>query len=303
MTVSSIKGSGMSAVDFAQFKLQTLSTMLGSNSDDTSSTDLFSGLPNNVSDIFQKYLGTAPAGSSDTSVIPTATDTIGAFSTPGQNVSTVINRVDVSFKAQFSELSELKSRIAQQQDAANTLHTITPQSSDADIVAKVNDFIATYNAGVNRFTPDVAAGGVLDGSAEANRARFSLERDIADPLIGASSGVRDGLASLGIQVDPTTLLATVDQTALQASLGSNKNATVNTLTAFAASFSATATSLNQAGNPEDRQLKNLDKAIHWIDDNRADVAKEFGAGEAAKPNQAFAKAAAAYYVLMAKQPT
>ena len=38
----------------------------------------------------------------------------------------------------------------------------------------------------------------------------------------------------------------------------------------------------------------INASHHWIDDNRDAVQQEFGAGQAATPNNAFAKAATAY---------
>ena len=300
MAINPINTPKLSLVDFAQFKSQTLSSLFSADPEDSASTDLFGGMPSQASTLFEKYLGAAGIPGA-ASAIPSAADVNSPFSAPGQNVMTILNRVDVSFKAQFSELSELKNRIAQQDDAAEALAGIDVRTPDAEILAKVKTFLDTYNAGVNRFAPSVAQGGVLEGSAEANRARFSLMRDINNPLIGAGAGVRDGLSSLGLSVDAATGLASLDEGAFTAALAGNKGATVQTVVDFAKSFDATADSLNAADSPQERQLANLDKAIDWIEENRADIQKEFGPGEAAKPTAAFSKAAAAYYVLMAKQ--
>lgn len=229
-----------------------------------------------------------------TPTTPTGLDASQSFSKPGQNMVTVLNRVEVTFKAQFSELGAMRNSLVHEQDAAQKLKALTPQTPDADIKAALADFVARYNAGVDRFAPSVAKGGILEGSWEAERARFATERDINYLLNGAEAGLKGGLAALGISTDPKTKLASVDQQQLDAALAANKGNVVAALTSFAGTFSDTIAALNAAGHAQMRQMANLDRAVHWIDANKADVQKEFGPGAAATPSDAFAKAAALY---------
>lgn len=229
-----------------------------------------------------------------TSTTPTGLDASQSFSKPGQNMVTVLNRVEVTFKAQFSELGAMRKSLVQEQQAAQKLHTLTVQTPDADIKAALADFVASYNAGVERFTPAVAKGGILEGSWEAERARFATQRDINYILNGSEAGLKGGLAALGISADPKTGLASIDQTQLDAALVKNKGNVVAALTSFATTFSDTVGALNAADHAQARQMANLDRAVHWIDDNKAAVKEEFGPGAAATPNGAFAKAAALY---------
>jgi len=229
-----------------------------------------------------------------TSTTPTGLDALGSFSRPGQNMVTVLNRVEVTFKAQHSELGELAKSLLQDEGAAQKIDRLDAQSSGADIKAALDEFVQTYNAGVNRFASDVAKGGVLEGSWEAERARFATQREIGNILTGAEAGLKGGLATLGIGVDPKTGLASIDGAQLDAALAHNKGLVVGALDDFAASFVATVDSLTASDHAQSRQMDNLERAVHWIDANKAAVQQEFGAGTAATPNAAFAKAAAQY---------
>jgi len=289
MNNSSTNLSGMS-LGFAQFKAQALQSMLFGDS----SKDLFATAPV-ASELFDNLFAAAKDAGSITSTTPSGLDASQPFIRPGQNVMTVINRVEVSFKAQFSELSELNNTLENAQDMAQKLLAIDLQTSNADIKSALQTFIETYNAGVNRFAAEVAQGGILEGSQEAMRARFATQRDINNPLIGADGGLRGGMHALGVSVNPKTGLAILDEERLDTVLAhENNDADARTIADFAKNFIATIENLNAQGNPQDKQLANLDRAIHWINSNRDAVQQEFGVGKAATPNGAFAKAAAAY---------
>ncbi len=299
MNTSPLNAASLS-LSLNQFKTQALQSLIAFDSS-TDAAGLFATAPH-TGGMFEQWLAAAKQAPIDApaSRTPSGLDALGGFSVPGQNVVTVINRVDVSFKAQFSALSELKGTLAQAQASANDLAAIDAQTASAEVKSKLLDFIATYNTGVNRFAPEVAPGGILEGSQEASRARFATRRDIADPLIGATDGLRGGMLALGISVDPRTGLASLDEAQLDAILAQDTDADARTIIDFAQTFIRTTTILNSEGNQQDRQLSNLDRAIHWIADNRVSVENEFGPGQAATPNPAFAKAAAAY-ALIGKQ--
>ncbi len=236
-----------------------------------------------------------------TSTTPTALDALGGFSRPGQNMVTVLNRVEVTFKAQFSELGEMRHSLVTEQAAAKQLARLDANSSAADIKGALAHFVNTYNAGVNRFAPALDRGGVLEGSWEAQRARFATRRDIDYILNGADKGIKGDLAKLGITTDPGTGLAAIDEGKLDAALAANKAHVAASSSAFADTFITTVDFLNAKGHSQQRQMANLERAVHWIDDNREAVQKEFGPGAAATPNEAFAKAAALYDA-MANKP-
>ena len=229
-----------------------------------------------------------------TSTTPTGLDAAGSFSTPGQNMITVLNRVEVTFKAQFSELGEMRHSLVAEQGAARQLAGLTADSAKADIKAELAHFLETYNAGVNRFAPAVDKGGILEGSWEAARARFATQRDIGYVLNGSEVGIKGDLAKLGVTTDPKTGLAAIDQAKLDGALDKDPGHVVASLTAFANTFVTTVDFLNAKGHSQQRQMANLDRAVNWIGDNKAAVQKEFGPGAAATPNAAFAKAAGNY---------
>jgi hypothetical protein len=253
--------------------------------------------------LLDKYSSALNIGGLPTSTTPTGLDSSQAFSTPGQNMVTVLNRVEVSFKAQYAELGHMRQTLIQEQDAARKLIDFNAQSDATELKAALNDFVASYNAGVNRFAPEVAQGGILEGSWEAERARFATERDISYLLTGSEVGVKGGLASLGITTDRKTGLASMDESMLDAALAKNKGTTITAINDFGKAFVLTVDNLNAVGHAQLRQMDNLDRAVHWIDANRAAVQKEFGPGAAATPNDAFAKAAARYdQIAKLKQP-
>ncbi|CAN5453474.1 hypothetical protein BH11PSE11_BH11PSE11_02790 [soil metagenome] len=289
MSTSPLNASSL-LLNLTQFKSQSLQSLLSSTSNGpgqasaAGSGDIFETLFANAKSALPTSVSNAQSG---VSAIPSVGGSI-------MDVASMINGLEVKFKSQYSELNELKNTLSHEQEAAQKLTAIDGKTSATEIKSALMEFIATYNAGVNRFAPDVAKGGVLENSAEALRARFSTRRDIADPLIGAFNGLRGGLEALGITVDPSTGLASVDEKKLDSVLALDTNADVNTIGDFARQFMRTTANLNSAGNPQDKQLANLDRAIHWIADHHAAISKEFGPGEPAKPNAAVARAAAAY---------
>jgi hypothetical protein len=93
------------AMNIAQFKGQALSSLL-SPGDALNIDQTFNS-------ILEKYSSTLSLPGLATSTVPTGLDSSQPFSTPGQNMVTVLNRIEVSFKAQYSELDQLKSRLLQ----------------------------------------------------------------------------------------------------------------------------------------------------------------------------------------------
>lgn len=246
------------------------------------------------SSVLEKFKTSLLPAALPTSTTPTSLDAAGSFSKPGQNMVTVLNRVEVTFKAQYAELGEMRKSLVHKQQAAQKLTGLGVQSTGTEIKAALDAFVASYNAGVTRFAPSVNKGGVLEGSWEAARARFATERDISYILNGSEIGLKGGLAALGIRTDPATKLASIDHTQLDSALANNKGNVLGAITSFATTFVATVGCLNAPGHAQVRQMANLDRAVHWIHQNRSSVQKEFGPGAAATPNDAFAKAAALY---------
>ncbi|MFL6658874.1 MAG: flagellar filament capping protein FliD [Massilia sp.] len=251
------------------------------------------GLPQfgSMLDQFSAALG---GSSLPTPTTPTGLDASQPFSMPGQNMVTVLNRVEYTFKAQYAELGEMHQSLTQYQHDAQKLAGLTADTPIADLKSALQQFVISYNAGVNRFAPDVTKGGILEGSWEATRARFATERDISYVLNGAEVGLKGGLEALGITTDKASGLASVNQEQLDAALARDPHAVAAALAAFGSTFVKTVDTLNGDGHAQQRQMANLDRAVHWIDDNKASVQQEFGPGAAATPDDAFSKAAKRY---------
>lgn len=231
-----------------------------------------------------------------------ADSTLG--STTGRNMSlrdpdaaysmmTQINQFDVTFKAQFSELSQLGSSVEQMEAVGGKLSDIDPATDNAAIQAQLQNFISQYNTYVERFMPGIQPGGVLDNVQAAEVSLNELEQSIRNIFNGARDGVR-GMADLGVGIDPVTHRAALDVARLDAMLAGNKAGAVNAIDEFSANFAKSADLLNSAGNFIPNSLNNRGRAIQYISNNLSSLQTEFGTGDSAKPTGQVAKALAAY---------
>jgi len=256
---------------------------------------------------FLEALANPFSASNDASTDPLswlATSSVAKVAPAGRNMTladpesayqmmSVINNADVAYKAQFSELSQMKSYVAQMEDAGQSLGNITSSTANDSIASQLQGFVTQYNSWVGRFEPDMQNGGVLAGTQAAQVSRFELSQSIANIFNGAKDGVH-GLKDLGIAIDPNTSMATLDAAKLDSILADNKQGAVNALQEFSANFAKSASLLNSGGNFIPNQLDNLSRAIHFIADNAASLRTEFGTGSAAKPSGQVAQALAAY---------
>lgn len=206
---------------------------------------------------------------------------------------TVINKDDVSYKAQFSELSQMKASVFQMQDAGQSLGSIALSTGNDGIKSRLQDFVGQYNSWIQRFNPDIQPGGLLADTQAARASRFELEQNVNNRFFGIKDGVH-GLSDLGITIDPNTRLASVDTAKLDSLLATNKQGVVDAVQEFSTNFAKSASLLNSDGNFILKQLDNLNRAIHYIADNKDSLQKEFGTGNAAKPTGQVAQALAAY---------
>lgn len=206
---------------------------------------------------------------------------------------TVINNDDVSYKAQFSELSQMKSSVFQMVDAGQGLGSIALSTGNDSIKSQLQDFVGQYNNWIQRFDADLQKDGLLAGTQAAQVSQFELEQNFSNHFFGAKHGVHC-LSDLGITIDPNTRLATLDATKLDSLLTTNKQGAVNSVQEFSANFAKSANLLNSDGNFILKQLDNLNRAIHFIADNKISLQAEFGTGNAAKPVGQVAQALAAY---------
>lgn len=205
----------------------------------------------------------------------------------------VINERDVSCKAQFSELSQMQSYVFQMQDAGQSLDSIALSTGNDSIKARLQDFAGQYNDWIQRFNPDIQQGGLLADTQAARASQFELEQNFNNRFFGVRDGVH-GLRDLGFTIDPDTRLSSLDTATLDAMLATNKQGVVDTVQEFSANFAKSASLLNSDGNFIPKQLDNLDRAIHFIADNKTSLQEEFGTGNAARPTGQVAQALAAY---------
>ena len=205
----------------------------------------------------------------------------------------VINTKDVTYKAQFSELSEMGTLVSGMQQAGQALGGVSALMDNEAIESQLQAFAAKYNDWVTRFDGTVKNNGLLAGTQAAEISLYELEQSVKNIFNGAKDGF-NGMRDLGLNIDPNTKLATLDTSQLFAALGTNKTGAINALHEFGANFAKSAELLNSANNFIPNRLGNLDRVIDYITDHRSSLQAEFGLGDPAKPSAQVAKALAAY---------
>lgn len=205
----------------------------------------------------------------------------------------VINTKDVTYKAQFSELSEMGTLVSGMQQAGLSLGGVSALMDNEAIESQLQAFAAKYNDWVTRFDGTVKNNGLLAGTQAAEISLYELEQSVKNIFNGAKDGFH-GMRDLGLNIDPNTKLATLDTSQLFAALGTNKTGAINALHEFGANFAKSAELLNSANNFIPNRLGNLDRVIDYITDHRSSLQAEFGLGDPAKPSAQVAKALAAY---------
>lgn len=231
--------------------------------------------------------------SSTKGISPTGRNMALADPESAYQMMTVINKKDVYYKAQFSELSQMKSAISQMQDAGLSLGSIASSDGNDSIKSQLQAFVGQYNHWIQRFAPDLQEGGLLSDTRAAQVSQYELEQSVSYRFFGIENGVH-GLGDLGIAIDPVSRLASLDTTKLDSLLATNKQGVVDAVQEFGANFAKSASLLNSDGNFVLNRLDNLNRAIHYIADNKDSLQKEFGTGDAAKPTGQIAQALAAY---------
>lgn len=268
MLMSSSRGgrSGQSSTDFA--------ALFGS--DNTSANPLDA--------LFNAY-GMAPAAAGRNAGL---SDPESAY-----RMMTVINAKDAGYKAEFSEMSDMKSYLAAMQQEGSKLGRIDSAASNDDIHAGLQTFAGAYNGWIERFDQDLAPGGMLAATQAAQVSQWELEQSVENFFNGAKDGLH-GMSDLGFTVDPITNLASVDGARLDSVLAANKTGVVDTVREFSANFAKSAALLNSDGNFIAHRLDNLDRVIDYVASNKSSLQTEFGLGDAARPTGQAAQALASY---------
>lgn len=273
----------------AEFKSQTFSTLM--------STALGADAAANSAD-FNALLGsqgeTSAPGAAIGGLSPTGRNTSLFDPDSAYSMMSVINNKDVTYKAQFSELSEMKSELIEMQAHGQDLGEIGAASDNASIKAQLAQFANEYNEWTRRFDEDMQSGGLLADTQAAQVARYELKQSIENIFFGVADGGVRGMGELGLRIDPVSKLASLDTARLDTLLASNKSGVVATVREFGENFAKSAELLNSEGNFIPNRLNNLDRVIDYIDHNKAALQAEFGLGDSAKPTGLVARALAAY---------
>jgi hypothetical protein len=275
-----------------QFRSQAVSSLIGTEEDGSS---LF------MAAITGQWPSQGASGDLWSALAPASSST--GLSANGRNTAlfdpesayrmmTVINNKDVLYKAQYFELNSMKDGLASMQQAAQSLD-ITATTDNDSIRSQLQGFVDRYNGWIKQFGEDMQQGGLLADTQAAQVARHELDQSIKNMFFGVQDGVH-GLADLGISIDAKTGNAVLDTAKLDGMLASNKHGVADTVQAFAANFAEAAKLLNSDGNFMPRQLDNLNRAIHYIDDHSSALQAEFGTGDVAHPTGAVAQALDAY---------
>lgn len=283
------------AEQMASFRMNSLSSLFG-DGDANSGLDLLSGAqstPGVSGDLFSLLGRSSTPGREIQGLSSSGRNLSLSDPESGYRLMSTINSLDVTYKAQFAELSEMRSGVAGMEQAGEDLAAVDGAMDSAGIKAKVQEFVGKYNAWIGRFDASVERDGVLAGSWTAETALHELEQNVESIFNGAKDGFA-GLRDLGFSIDQGTNLLTVDTAKLDAALAGNKTGAVNALDEFSANFAKSADLLNAADNVLPRQLANLDRVIDYIGDHRPALQQEFGRGDAAQPSDKVSKALDAY---------
>lgn len=271
----------------AEFQSQTVSSLMSSVFNSGSGGDATGGL-------FGAANGTAGDAGGQLGGLAANGRNLSLFDPEsGYKMMTLINQKDVDYKAQFAELSEMKSELFEMRDEGLEVTQIGLDTDNATIKQELAEFVAEFNEWTQRFDADMQAGGILAGTQAAQVARYELRTSIENRFFGAADGL-NGLRDLGITIDPVSKLASLDGAQLDRVLATNKQGVVNTLQDFGSNFAKSAGLLNSEGNFIPNRLGNLDRVIDYISANKASLQAEFGLGDAAKPTGKLAEALAAY---------
>ncbi|MDX8379929.1 MAG: hypothetical protein R8K48_07815 [Gallionella sp.] len=253
--------------------------------DDTWST-LFSLLVSNGSTPppLASAINSIVPSSQVTGLSPTGRNRALADPESAYKMMSVINHVEVLYQAQSSELSQMKTAVQQMEGAGKTLATVDHSMTNSSIKLKLLGFVGQYNNWIHRFNPDVQQGGLLAHTQAAQVSQYELEQSVKSRFFGAGEGV-NGMAVLGLTIDPHSKLARLDTAKLDAVLASNKSGAVVAVEEFSANFTKSARLLVAEGGFISKQLNNLGHAIHYISVNKDALQQEFGTGDAATPTR------------------
>lgn len=205
----------------------------------------------------------------------------------------LINTEDVTYKAQYSELSQMGIALTGMQQAGLMLASTSMAMDNEVIKAQLQGFADKYNEWIKRFDGTVKSNGVLAGTQAAEISLYELEKSVENIFNGARDGFH-GLRDLGLSIDQSSNLVSLDVNKLDAALTANRQSAINTIDEFSANFARSAELLNSSNNFIPNRLANLDRVIDYISDNKSSLQAEFGLGDPARLSAQSARALAEY---------
>lgn len=274
-------------LDLAAFRLNALATLTSGSSSNRSSgstTDFMTTLLN-----AQTALISGAGTNSATSGISGVGGLMGNASSQLNSVLSQLEASNSAFMKRYNArveaigdeaevLTQLRARMAELGEASDGLGKLDASSSDGDIKAALQGFIARYNAWDSEFDPYFEDGALLDDNQAGEVARFSLRREVGSIFHGAGhGGYALGLTDMGVTFTPDGQL-TFDEAAFDSALAKNREAGVQTLNNMAKAFGDAAELLSSDGHLLDRRIANAERAVAWAADHQSEVEGEFGAG-------------------------
>lgn len=296
MSISGIADSGFDYALLSCCGARRLSTLAGfgaSGSDDPGG--FMSALKSQLAEMQFSISGTLPVSDDYQCNQEGATGRNMALFDPesAYRMMTVIRAKDMVHKAEFTEMSEMKSCLETMRQSALELVGNGGTSTDVDIATRLQSFVDAYNGWIDRFDQDLQPGGLLAGTQAAQVAQWELEQSVENFFNGAAHGLH-GMRDLGILIDPVTNLAALDRGRLESTLSNNKEGAVAAIREFSGNFAKSAELLVSDGNFVSNRLDNLDRVIDYFEDNRQSLQREFGLGDAYQPSGQVARALKAY---------
>ena len=240
-------------------------------------------------------LGTTDTVNDIGSLLATApTSKTNALSATGRNMAlfdpesayvmmTNINNKEVVYKAQSASLTDMRNSLSDMTALGRSLAELPQSASPAELRSAMQNFADRYNNWRQEFDGAAQSGGLLSDTRAAKVARYELDQSVRNMFLGADEGFR-GLKDLGFDMSAVTHRLTFNSARFDAAIGTNLEGVAATLREFGTNFSTSAKLLASEGNFITNQLKNLDRVMSYIGDNRSALEQEFGTGDPATPN-------------------
>lgn len=206
---------------------------------------------------------------------------------------TEINQRSVVYQAQSAVLSDMQSGVNRLSQSAAQLNNLSADSPLATVKSQLQSFADQYNSWRREFDADSQDPELLGNTQAAQAARHTLQTSISSPFHGANNGLQ-GLAALGLEIDPVTKMAKLNSETLEKTWGKQPADAAAAIHDFSSNFSEAANLLTSNGNFFQKQLSNLGRAIDYIHSNQTALQSEFGLGDAPKMSSRVAQALAEY---------